>query len=173
MDIEKKRRRILWVAKYNGGSVAVFGVLCLLCSILWFTLVGILISLALIASAYMELSGRRRLKQNMPEAGRWLAGSQLLLLVAIILYAGYHLLLFDPIREMKKEISDLPSETRTQLSQALDTQAVEEWVPRIFHAFYLSLIGGTWLYQGGLGLYYTLATRKLAQATMAESQRKL
>ena len=33
MDIEKKRGRILWITKYNGGFVAVVGVLCLLCSL--------------------------------------------------------------------------------------------------------------------------------------------
>ena len=173
MDIEKKRARILRVAKYNGGSVAVFGVLCLLCSLVWFTLVGVLVGLALSASAYMELSGRRRFKQNRPEAGRWLARSQLLLMVAIILYCGYNLLLFDPVGEMKKEIGDLPSESRTQLSQALDMPKVEEWVPRIFRAFYLSLIAGTVLYQGGLWLYYTRGARKLAEAAMAGSQGKL
>jgi hypothetical protein len=173
MDIEKKRGRILWVSKYNGGSVAVLGVLCLLCSLLWFTLVGILIGLALLASAYMELSGRRRLKQSMPEAGRWLARSQLLLMTAIILYSAYNLLLFDPVREMKNEISDLPPETRTQLSQALDMQSMEELVPGVFRDFYLALIAGTVLYQGGLWLYYTRATRKLEQAAAAESRGKM
>jgi len=164
LDIEKKRRRILWISKYNGGTVAVFGALCLLCSLVWFTLVGILIGLGLLASAYMELSGRRRLKQNRPEAGRWLGRSQLLLMAAIILYSAYNLLLTDPVGEMRKEINDLPPESRGQLSQALDMQSVEEWLPRIFRGFYLALIGGTVLYQGGLWLYYTRATRKLDPA---------
>ena len=172
MDIEKKRRRVVWISKYNGGSIAVFGVLCLLCSFLPFNLVGILISLALTVGGYMELSGGRRLKQSRPEAGRWLARSQLLLMAAIILYSAYNLLLYDPVREMKNEINDLPPETRTQLTQALDAKEMEELVPRIFRGFYLLLIGGTVLYQGGLWLYYTRATRKIEQAA-AESQVKL
>ena len=49
---------------------------------------------------------------------------------------------------------------------------MEELVPRVFRDFYLALIGGTILYQGGLWLYYTRATRKIEQAA-AESQRKL
>ncbi len=170
MDIEKKRARILWIAKYNGGFVAVGGVLCLLCSLLWFTLEGILIGLALIASAYLELSGRRRLKQGRPEAGRRLGGSQSLLLVAIVLYCGYNLLLVDPLREMKKEINDLPPDNRAQLTQALDMHSVQEWVPKSFRYFYLGLIGGTVLYQGGLWLYYTQGTRAIARAESAESQ---
>ncbi len=172
MDTEKKRRRVCWISKYNGGSIGVFGVLCLLCSLVWFTLVGVLVGLALTVGGYMELSGGRRLKQNKPEAGRWLARSQLLLMTAIILYCAYNLLLTDPVREMKNEISGLPPESRAQLSEALDLHSMEELVPRVFRDFYLALIGGTILYQGGLWLYYTRATRKIEQAA-AESQRKL
>ncbi len=173
MDIEKKRRRVLWISKYNGGSIAVFGALCLLCSFFPFDVVGILVSLALTVGGYMELSGGRRLKQNRPEARRWLARSQLLLITAIILYSAYNLLLYDPVREMKNEISDLPPETRAQLSQALDAKEMEELVPKIFRGFYLLLIGGTVLYQGGLWLYYTRAARKLEEAAAAESQGKM
>ena len=41
-------------------------------------------------------------------------------------------------------------------------------VTRIFRGFYLLLIGGTVLYQGGLWLYYTRATRD--RTTAADRQ---
>lgn len=168
MDIEKKRRRIARNAAINGWIMVVLGALCLLASLLDFSVVGILVCLAALASGCMELSGRRRLKQNSPDAGRWLAGSQLLLLTALVLYFAYNLLLFDP----KVFLRDAPS-LRTTLSYYLESpKAQEEFIARIIRIFYLSLIGGTLLYQGGLCLYYTLATRKLAEAA-AEPQGKL
>jgi predicted PurR-regulated permease PerM len=188
MDIEKKRRRIALVAALNGWSIAVFAALCLLCSLLWFTLSGILIGLALMTSACMELSGRRRLKQNRPEARRWLAGSQLLLLTAIVLYSAYNLLVFDPheimrevqemISELKEMMKNMSPELRASLSQVIDLlqrmdpKELEEQITMAFRTLYRSLIAATVLYQGGLWLYYTLATRKLDRAA-AEPQGKL
>jgi hypothetical protein len=148
-----------------------------------------LIGLAAMASACMELSGRRRLKQNRPEARRWLAGSQLVLLAAIILYSAYHLLLFDTqeimrgvqemIRRLKEIVMAMPPERRAQFSQVMDLlqdmdlKELAKQVAMAYRILYRSLIAATVLYQGGLWLYYTLATRKLDRAAMAESQGKL
>jgi len=160
MDIEKKRRRIARIAAVNGWSVAVLGALCLLCSLLWFNAAGILIGLAAMASGCMELSGRRRLKQNRQEARRRLAGSQLLLLAAVVLYSAYHLLLVQP----KEILMDFPPDVRMQLSQVMDPKDLQALIAKAIRILYLSLIAATVLYQGGLCLYYTLATRKLDRA---------
>ena len=170
MDIEKKRARIARIAAINGWSVAVLGALCLLVSLLEFSVVGILVSLAALASGCMELSGRRRLKQNRPEAGRWLAGSQLLLLAAIVLYSAYNLLLFDP-KVNPEEMPPRPSHNALVCFGSHERRR-KNGIARIIRILYLSLIGGTVLYQGGLCLYYTLATRKLDRAA-AEPQGKL
>jgi hypothetical protein len=164
MDIEKKRRRVALVAAINGWQVGIVGVLCLLCSFLFFSVEGILIGLAFAASAFMELSGRRCLKQNRPEARRWLVRSQLFLMAVIILYAGYHILLFDPqalISQINQAITELPPASRTQLSMVVDMKTVERYVVLGLRILYPALIAVTVLYQGGLWLYYTRATRKL------------
>ncbi|MGD1002265.1 MAG: hypothetical protein ABSA67_16375 [Candidatus Brocadiia bacterium] len=164
MDIEKKRARIAKVAGRNGWSVVVLGGLCLAGSLLEFSVAGILVCLAALASGCMELSGRRRLKQNRPEAGRWLAGSQLLLLVAVILYSVSQLLLLDP-NEIMMHLSDL--------RQAMDPNDLKKLIVRVIHILYPLVIAGTVLFQGGLWLYYTRATRKLEQAAAEESQGKM
>jgi hypothetical protein len=168
MDTEKKRRRIARIAGRNGWTVAVVAALCLVVSLLELSAAGILVCLAGVASGCMELSGRRRLKENSLEAGRWLARSQLLLMAAIILYSAYHLLAFDP----KKFMTDIPPDLRSALLMYGDQKAIEGWLTKAVHILYRSLMAGTLLYQGGLGLYYTWATRKLDRAA-AESQGKL
>jgi hypothetical protein len=168
MDIEAKRKRIARIAAMNGWSVAVLAGLCLATSLLWFNVPGLLIGLAAMASGCMELSGRRRLKQNRPEARRWLAGSQLLLLAAVVLYSAYHLLLFQP----NEILMDFPPDIRMQLSQIMDLNDLQALIAKAIRILYFSLIVATVLYQGGLWLYYTLATRKLDRAA-AESQGKL
>jgi hypothetical protein len=164
MDIEEKRARIAKVAGRNGWSVVVLAGLCLAGSLLEVSVAGILVCLAALASGCMELSGRRRLKQNRPEAGRWLARSQLLLLVAIILYSVSQLLLLDP-NEIMMHLSDL--------RQVMDPNDLKKLIVEIIHILYPSVIAGTVLFQGGLWLYYTRETRKLEQAAAAESRGKM
>jgi hypothetical protein len=60
-----------------------------------------------------------------------------------------------------------------QLSQFMDPKVVEALIAKAIRILYLSLIAGTVLYQGGLWLYYTLATRQLDRAAMAGLQGEL
>jgi uncharacterized membrane protein HdeD (DUF308 family) len=156
MDIEKKRRRIARNAAINGWCIVVLAALCLLGSLLSFSVEEILVGAGLMVSGCMELSGRRRLKQNRPQAGRCLAGSQLVAMGTILLYSGYNLLLADP----KKILMEIPPAYVQLVGPALILQAIR--------LTYLVLIAGTLVYQGGLCLYYTLCTRKLDRA-MAEA----
>jgi uncharacterized membrane protein HdeD (DUF308 family) len=156
MDLEKKRRRIARNAAINGWCIVVLAALCLLGSLLSFSLEGILVGGGLMVSGCMELSGRRRLKQNRPQAGRWLAGSQLVAMGTVLLYCAYNLLLVDP----KKILMEIPPAYRELAGPELILKAIR--------LTYLALIAGTLVYQGGLCLYYTLSTRKLARA-MAET----
>ena len=139
--------------------------LCLLASLLELSVAGILVCAAGLASGCMELSGRRRLKQNRPEARSWLAGSQVLLLAAIILYSAYNLLAF----QAKKVLLDLPPDLHSALLMYGDQRTIEGWLTEGVHVLYGTLIAATVLYQGALLLYYTLATRKLDEA-VAKSQ---
>jgi hypothetical protein len=115
----------------------------------------------------MELSGRRRVQRSAPEAGRWLARSQLLLMAAVILYSAYHLLLVNPLDVLK----DFTPQDRSALLQTFGAKETEGMITTAFHILYLALIAGTLLYQGGLCLYYALATRKLARA-MSETPKE-
>jgi len=156
MDIEKKRKRIARNAAINGWCIAVFAALCLADSLLSFSVKGILVGAGLMASGCMELSGRRRLKQIRPEAGRWLAGSQLVAMGTLLLYSAYNL----PLATRKKTLLDIPASYRQMVGPEILLEALR--------ITYLALIAATLLYQGGLWLYYTISTRRLARA-MAEA----
>jgi hypothetical protein len=154
---EKTRRRLATIALLNGWSVTALGGLCFLLSVVWFSVWGLLIGAVAIASGCMELSGRRRVKQGRPEAGRWLAGSQLLLLGAIFIYAGAQLLWLKP----QTVLSDIPAEYREALAPLMSEQELTEKIGVVLNLLYAAVILGTLLYQGGLLLYYSRATRKL------------
>jgi len=157
MDTEKSRRRVTRIAAFNGWSVAALGGVCVLTSLWWLSWPGILIGVAAVASGFMELTGRRRLTEGRPAARRWLAGSQVLLLTAILLYAGCQLASFDPHRILL----ELPPDLLEELKATFGAEQVEQLTGRVHRAIYVALMIASLIYQGGLCLYYALATRKL------------
>jgi hypothetical protein len=61
----------------------------------------------------------------------------------------------------------------SDLRQAMDPNDLKKLIVRVIHILYPLVIAGTVLFQGGLWLYYTRATRKLEQAAAEESQGKM
>ena len=164
MTPDNLRRWVARIAAFDGWSVAALGGVCVVLSLLWLSLTGLLIGGAGVASGAMELTGRRRLLDGRPYARAWLAGSQVLLLGAILLYAGYRLATFDP-QEFTRQLSpDLLDALKDAFGEDLN-----QLVARSVRLMYEALIIAALLYQGGLCLFYALATRKLAPSAPSQA----
>ena len=123
---------------------------------------GCFLCLLIIVSGWMELKGRSKINQGLPEAGGWLTASQIWLLLIIVFYAGFQLASFaasDPLAKFSPEMKNLLD---TQLG--LDSQAIGLLVAKLYCTTYISLIAATFLYQGGLGLYYWSRSKKCCDA---------
>lgn len=164
-DSDKVLRRVLVVSGMNGWSVIVLGGLCTLAALLFFNLLGLVIGLAVTASGYMEIKGRSALKNDLSEAGKLLASSQIWLLCVIVVYAGYQLLSFD----LSKMLQYLPAEIYQALfnNLGLDKHAIGQMITRIYYSLYISVILGSFLYQGSLWFFYKRSVLKLTRASIA------
>jgi hypothetical protein len=85
---EKVLHRLIVISGMNGWCVTFLGGVSILVSLSMGSWYGVIISLAITASGYMELRGRQELKRKRSEARMWLTGSQLWLLFIIVSYAG-------------------------------------------------------------------------------------
>jgi hypothetical protein len=156
---QKNVGRVVFISGLNGWSIASVGVLGGLFSLLmggWF---GFFLCLLITSSGWLELTGRSKIKQGLPEAGAWLTVSQIWLLLIIVIYAGFQLLSFDasdPLSKISPEMKDILD---TQLG--LDIQDIGLLVTKLYYTTYISLIAATFLYQGGLWLYYRRSSKKI------------
>ncbi len=147
-DSEKVLRRLISISGMNGWCVTALAGVCTLISLLMGSWSGTAICLAITASGYMELTGRQKLKERLPEARIWLTGSQLWLLFIIVSYAGYQLLVFDPSNMLK----DLPPAEQQAFAGLVDSNT--QLLSTMYRAVYLSVIIASFIYQGGLWLFY-------------------
>ena len=156
---EKIIRKVASVAKWNGGSIALFGGLSTLVSLALQDWGYVLLGIAVTSSGVLELKGRKKLLQGQADAGKWLKGSQLWLIALIFGYAGFQILGFDPSNPLK----DLPPDAVDQLKVIFGMSDSEfgEYVTLLNYAVYSLVMLVTFLYQGGMWLYYKLKTSKL------------
>ena len=161
---EKALRRVLTISRLNGWSVIIIAGLGVLLSMLLMDPLGIVICLLAIASGWMELRGRQKLKRRDPAGMKWLVRSQLFLLAVILAYCASRLGSFDSDSMM----SNLTPEMETLLKEGGVEKA--DIVPLV-HKGFLLLYGGLALtcliYQGGLALYYRSKTPLVTEALAA------
>jgi hypothetical protein len=148
MSSEKVLRRLIFISGMNGWCVTALAGMCTLTSLVMGSWSGVIICLAITVSGYMELKGRQELKRERPEARMWLTGSQLWLLFIIVSYAGYQLLVFDPSNMLK----DIPQADQQALKGIVESNA--QLLCTMYKAVYISVIIASFIYQGGLWLYY-------------------
>ncbi len=117
------------------------------------------ICLAVAASGYMELTGGKRLKDNMPDAGIWFISSQLWLMGILMSYAIYKLLSFEPSQVSVLLSPEIKTLIETQLN--LTAEAFAELIAGIYNLIYISIIAATTIYQGGLCYYYWKSSSKI------------
>ncbi len=159
MEKEKILKRVLNICRLNGYSIIIFAGLCCLICIFIGSWSGVIIGIAVAASGYMELTGGKRLKDNIPDAGKWFIASQLWLMGLLISYAVYKLLSFDPSQVSVLLSPEIKTLIETQLN--LTAEAFTEMIVGIYNLIYISIIAATTIYQGGLCYYYWNSSRKI------------
>ncbi len=155
----KKNNRVnlaLFIAAMNGWTVFSFAIVCTAIAIPFGSISGGAIGLALSASGFMEIKGRHQLKLRQDNATTLLAGSQLLFFMSILFYSLYQLATFDAqsiIKYIPKEYYDLV---------LMDVYGTEEafgkMVQMMHRVIYIVVIVGSLIYQGGLLVFYKVAT---------------
>jgi len=155
MASEKVLRRLIFISGMNGWCVMVLAGICTLTSLVLGSWTGVAVCLAITSSGYMELKGRQELKRKRPEARMWLTGSQLWLLLIIVSYAGYQLFVFDPSNMLK----DIPQAEQQAMKGIVESNA--QLLSAMYKAVYIAVIIASFIYQGGLWLYYRRDYSKL------------
>lgn len=158
---EKSLRRVLFISAMDGWSVAIFAGLCTAVSLLAVEWVGVGIGLVITGCGVMELCGRAQLKRGQADGLAWLIRAQMIILIVICLYAFAKLLTFDEAALM----AEVTPEMRSALIQAgVAIDDFRPWLKPVVYTLYLTVIGVTLLFQGGLALYYRSCRAKVRAA---------
>ena len=80
------QRKISNLSFFDGVTVLLMAGISLVCAAIWRDLTEAFVGVALLTVGCIELSGRQLFHNRLPEATRWLVGSQLGLLFVIIAY---------------------------------------------------------------------------------------
>lgn len=143
--------RVLRTARVNGTSVLVIaGGLALLSAAardVFGTSVGLLVA----AAGAIELHGAALVRHGEPRGMNWLVTSQLYLLLVILGYVAWRLTHYD--EAFMRSLINADMEQR--LSAA--NMTVEDFLPVLRQAYvfaYVAIAVATFIYQGGMALYY-------------------
>ena len=153
-----KLKRALNISLLNSTSVIIFGLLGLLFSLTFFSPQGLLICLLITLCGLLELQGRALLLSQNPRARSLLIWSQIALLLVITAYAAWQLAVVNPT----DILNHLPISYQDMLQQrlAIDHTGLAFLIRRFCRMLYYSLICASFLYQGGLALYYSRVTSR-------------
>jgi len=145
----------------SGFSLVFFGTCSLGLSIWSSSLVGCLISVAILAHGVVELKARKRLLDtNSSRGAQVLIWNQLILAVSVSLYAIWQIWITDPESLRAAMESPLVAEVLA-LYPPDQLIVIDAWLPRIVTGFYLLVIVVVWLGCGATAAYYRSASRKL------------
>jgi hypothetical protein len=142
----KKIRRAVAVAKFDGWSIGVFGVLTLLCGLTDPT--SIVLGLGMLAVAFVELRGADAIRRLDHRAARTLGMNQLALACLLILYSFWSIYTVStgpgPYESIKAQDAEM----------ARMLQPFESLTKTVSLAVYAILILFAIFFQGGMALYY-------------------
>lgn len=151
--------RTYWIAVINGGSIAGFGALCLLVSVVWQPSIQAIIVCSFITVAgLMEWIGGRKFRALQP-ASRWLLlSSQILFFMTIAAYCVYQL----NFQDFATTLAAISPEMLNMLAHLYqishdDLTSLLQVAQRIT---YVVVIVVSFFYQGGLLIYYALQCKK-------------
>lgn len=159
---EKTLARVERVGRLHGGCVLyVAGVFALLSAVQGDKL-GAVTGLWVAGAGAIEHHGAMLLAHREPRGLRWLVGSQLFLFAAITTYCVLRLNRF--------ELPPIPDEIRPMLEAGAAQLGLgpEEYLTRAYRLGLQLVLVLSVFYQGGLGLYYFVKRRVIAQALAPE-----
>lgn len=162
---EKTLRRVLFISALDGWSIALFAGLCALISLLMGEWIGVTVGGLVTAAGVIELRGRRRLLDGDAHGLAFLVRAQAMILGVIWIYALQNLLAFDEAEIM----AQFTPGVREMLSQwfVLSAEDFRPLVKPVYYSLYLTVIGATLLFQGGLALYYYSCRARITEALAA------
>lgn len=158
----QKLRRVLRISQIDGTLLVVCCGLFVFITLMSADFVGAAVGTCGAVAGWTELQGRRRLKAGQDKGGLLLVGSQLGLLMLVTGYALYQYFHYDPM----PLVDDFESRLREYLSsQGTEPPSLAELFEETPQAFaqrmrylarlgYLSIIGLSFVFQGGLAYYY-------------------
>ena len=148
---EETLRRVHRVARFDGMSVvAVAGIFALL-SAARHDVSGAVVGVIVAGAGAVELHGASLLTHGQPGGIRWLAGSQLYLLISILGYVAWRLGHPDPMM-LDAMHAALNAEQRQLLHDSGVSEA--EFVNLAIRLVYFGVALATVVYQGGMLIYY-------------------
>lgn len=151
-------RRVLAVARFDGISVLAVAGACALISAAAHDTTGAVVGVIVAGAGAIELHGTALLRHGDERGMRWLVASQLFLMAAIMGYVAFRFANPDLATFQKvitPEISD-------QIQQAGMT--VDQFIRGMLHMIYFAVAAATFLYQGGMSVYYLRRRAAVAQA---------
>lgn len=158
---EKSLRHVLLVSAIDGWSITVIAGFCTLVSLLFGQWIGISVGATITVAGLIELRGRARLARGDISGLGWLIRAQVLILATIGLYAFRNLLAFDEA----VLLAQFTPELRNAIDQlGISMADIERLMKPIYCGIYLTVIGVTVLFQGGLALYYASRRTKITEA---------
>ena len=158
----KKIRKGVSVALFDGWTVGLFGGLTLLGGMISFSPVALALGAGMIAVAYVELRGAKRMRLLDPQSPRMLAWNQVVLGTLLLAYASYSLwTIYTGRTEMQAEIAKYP-----ELTDVVgDMDRLAKLIGLLIYGTLMSVaIFG----QGGTALFY-LSRRKHIEAYVRET----
>ena len=161
-DAEKIRggfRRAIGVAYLDAWTGSIMAALCLLSG--FFSVVGIVLGVALSVVAWNSFRGARRLKKMDESAARLLAMNQAFLFLCITVYCLFNIY---QARQGQGEANAIMGDLSTGEPSADATiNSIKDLWTTLVSVAYLAIIGGSLVAQGLAGLYYYTRGKKIRE----------
>ena len=157
-----KIRKAVFVAQFDGWSVAVFAGITLLGGLIGLSWVGILLGVGMAAAAFIELKAVKRLRALDATVTKTLAWNQVFLGALLFSYAVYSLVLIYTGRtELAKQLEAYPE----MADMAVNVNQIAKLIGLLVYG---TLITVAIVCQGGTALFY-LSRRKHIEAYVRET----
>jgi hypothetical protein len=150
-------QRVLRLARFDGLSVTAIAALCAMLAASTGDRMGAGIGVLVAGAGLIELHGVTLLRHSEPRGMTWIINSQLLIMGAMLGYCALRLA-HPQLEPLRATVTD---EMKEQL--AVIGWTVDQFIGTVYRFTYFAVALATFLYQGGMALYY--ARRRAAVTT--------
>jgi len=160
-------RRVVRVSRFDGLMVLTVSGAFAVASALIHDETGTLVGLLVAGTGAVELHGAALLRHGLDRGMRWLVGSQLLLMAAVIGFAAWSLHHVDAATLKWMTDAAVAGPNRAKLAEYGMSEADAGLL--FYKTCFVSLAAATFLYQGGMVVYYLRRGAAVKAALSAES----